>query len=63
MAYKESLKHRMVSHYGTYCKEKTVITLTFNKRETDSNDSLLDIIDYTLRPMSEWMRDLEIDIK
>jgi hypothetical protein len=53
----------MDSHYGTYCKEKTVITLTFNKRETDSNDSLLDIIDYTLRPMSEWMRDLEIEIK
>jgi len=53
----------MDSHYGTYDEGKTTITLTFNKRTSDSLDSLADIVEYTLRPMSEWMKDLDIEIK
>lgn len=47
---------------GRYDKEKTTVTLTFNKRANDDKGSLLDMVEYSLRPMSEWMKDLEIDI-
>ena len=63
MRFWERIRHRMDSHYGTYDEGKTTITLTLNKRTSDSLDSLADIVEYTLRPMSEWMKDLEIEIK
>jgi hypothetical protein len=62
MNFWERVKTKMDYELGRYDKEKTMITLTFNKRTNDNKDSLLDILNYTLRPMSEWMRDLEIDI-
>lgn len=60
---KDGNEHKkMDGHYGRYDESKTVITLTFNKRTGDNIDSVLDILDYTLRPISEWMKDLEINI-
>jgi hypothetical protein len=63
MRFWERIRHRMDSHYGTYDERKTVITLTFNKRTNDDLESLADMVEYSLRPMSEWMKDLEIEIK
>lgn len=62
MRFWERVRFKMDYELGRYDKEKTVITLTFNKRANDNKASLLDILDYTLHPMSEWMKDLEIDI-
>ena len=62
MNFAERIKSEMDAHYGRYDVEKTTITLKFNKRTTDDLDSLADIVEYTLRNISEWMKDLEIEI-
>jgi hypothetical protein len=63
MRFWERIRFKMDYELGRYDKEKTTVTLTFNKRTGDNIDSVLDIVAYTLRPISEWMKDLEIDIK
>lgn len=62
MRFWERIRIKMDYELGRYDTEKTTITLTFNKRANDNKASLLDMVEYSLRPMSEWMKDLEIDI-
>jgi len=63
MRFWERIKFKMDYELGRYDEQKTTITLTFNKRTNDDLESLADIVEYSLRPMSEWMKDLDIEIK
>ncbi len=63
MRFWERIKTKMDYELGRYDEGKTTITLTFNKRTNDNLESLADMVEYSLRPMSEWMKDLEIEIK
>ena len=63
MRFWERIKFKMDYELGRYDERKTTITLTFNKRTNDNLESLADMVEYSLRPMSEWMKDLEIEIK
>jgi len=63
MRFWERIKTKMDYSLRRYDEGKTTSSLTFNKRTNDNLESLADMVEYSLRPMSEWMKDLEIEIK
>ena len=52
----------MDAYYDRYDDGVTVITLKFRKRADMSKDNIIDQIDYALRPIECFTKDLEIDI-
>ena len=54
--------NKMDAYHDRYDDGETVVTLKFRKRADMSKDDIIDQIDYALRPIECFTKDLEIGI-